>query len=129
MILTSLLRRTIPVFIVVWTRFRRLPFTSGAIPTAAVAASNWLVNTSKTAVGPSATAGPAPPEPLERARIQADELPRLRARMARLASRMNFWGLALPSPAGGGGALAIRYLAPRYERSRYLREARSGPTA
>src|SRR3954471_5375877 len=129
MTFTSRFRSTTAVFSVVCTRARSVPFTSGAIPTAAVAALNWLVNTSKTAVGPSANAGPAPPEPLERARIQADELPRLPARMARLASRMNFWGLALPSPAGGGGALAIRYLAPRYERSRYLREARSGPTA
>src|SRR3954465_8461960 len=112
MILTSLLRRTIPVFIVVWTRFRRLPFTSGAIPTAPVAALNWLVNTSKTAVGPSAKAGPAPPLPLERARIQPRAPPRREARTARRASRTNRRGFALPSPTGGGGALAIRYFAP-----------------
>src|SRR3954454_5797206 len=44
--------------------------------------------------------------------------------------RASFWkAAALASSAGGGGALAIRYFAPLYERMRYLRDAVSGPTA
>ena len=43
----------------VWTRFSRLPFTSGSMPTDAVAALYWLVNTLKTAVAASANTGPA----------------------------------------------------------------------
>src|SRR5918996_4856308 len=58
------------------------------------------------------------------------------ARIPRRASLRNVTALApalalaaLPASAGGGGALAIRYLAPLYERIRYRRDARSGPTA
>ena len=50
MIFTSRLRRTTAVFSVVCTRESSVPCTSGSIPTAAVAALNWLVKTSKTAV-------------------------------------------------------------------------------
>ena len=89
-------------------------------PTAAVAALNWLVKTSKTAVGPSANAGPVPSAPLVCARIQPLlPAPAVReARIKRRASLRNICGLALPSSAGGGGALAIRYFAPLYERIR-----------
>ena len=58
MILTRRLRRMIAVLSVVLTRFSRLPFMSGSIPTAAVAAAYWLGNTLNTAVGVSANTGP-----------------------------------------------------------------------
>src|SRR5215210_3939797 len=111
------------------------------MPTAAVAALNWLVNTSNTAVAGSANAGPddpeplvwartlavhavaPPPEPLVRAWIQLPSTagPRREPRIAARASLMNLRGLALPAAAGGGQFLS-RYLAPLYERIRYRRE-------
>src|SRR3954470_8905605 len=128
--LTSRLRRTIAVFSVVFTFESRVPFVSGAMSTAAVAALYWLARTSKTAVGGEARAGPTAP-PLEGAVIQPP-VPAARrwdTRTAARARRTNFCVRTLPASAGGGGAFAMRYLAPAYERRRYRRDAVSGPTA
>src|ERR671932_99825 len=117
---TRRLRRTIAVVSVVLTFESRLPFVSGAMPTAPVAASYWLVRTLNTAVGASAIAGPPAPVPLERAWTEPPlwAARRCDARTAVRASRMNLTrlALALPAAATGGGMWAMRYLAPPYER-------------
>src|SRR3954471_5758890 len=69
--LTSRLRRMIAVLRTSLTLFCSEPVVSGYIPTAAVAALYWLVNTLNTAVGLSAITGPVGSSLLRaRARIQ-----------------------------------------------------------
>src|SRR4051812_36529824 len=114
--LTRRLRRMIAVLRTSFTLFCSEPVVSGYIPTAAVAALYWLVNTLNTAVGLSAIVGPVGPS-LLCARIQRLRYVRPRCELrTRLRARLtNFTFSAVfaePSSAGAAGGWAIRYLAP-----------------